>query len=224
MIDRIDKIKDAAMRLAEDRCDGSSVSRGMLYHDLPFAELAGMAAHRKGNRRRFRLMAARYDFKGKSGVDLGCSVGGLSFRLALAGAKVVGVDYDHAAIVVADAVREWRLGVGDTVAGNTSFTCKDITEFSVPECDFCIWLSAFMWVWKLHGRDIAFAKLAEVSQRCGVLFFDTASGAGDGMAGDVVDMAPEQILACSGYANIANLGIPRGKWFRRPMFMCWDRK
>jgi len=221
----LDSIREAASRLAENRCDGSSVERGMLYHDLPFPELSGMAAHRRGNRHRFRLMASRYDFKGKSGVDLGCSVGGLSFRLALAGAKMVGVDYDPAAIGVADAVREWRLSIGDSVvAENTSFICGDVAEFPVPECDFCIWLSVFMWVWKLHGRDAALAKLAEVSQRCDVLFFDTASGKGDGMAGDVVDMTPEQILARSGYANVVRLGVPRGRWFRRPLFMCWGRE
>ena len=217
----IDRIKEIAGRLAENHCDGSSVDRGMLYHDLPFAELAGMAAHRKGNKRRFRLMAQRYDFAGKSGIDLGCSVGGLAFRAALAGATVVGVDYDPVAVAVANAVRDWRISVGDRLSANATFIYRDVVGYEVPQCDFCIWFANFMWIWKLRGKDAAFSKLDEVSRKCKTLFFTTAFGHGDGMAGDVVDMAPDEILSSTGYSNIVNLGVPRGRWHRRPMFMCW---
>lgn len=219
MVDGIDRIKRAVACLAEDRREGSSVDRGMLYHDLPFAELAGMAAHRKGNRRRFRLVASRYDFSGRFGVDLGCSVGGLTFRAALAGASAVGVDYDPAAIAVANAVRDWRASLADQLSANATFVCADVVEYAVPECDFCIWLDNFMWVWKLRGRDAALAKLAEVSRRCGTLFFATAFGAGDGMAGGVVDTAPRAMLSAV-FRDVEDLGVPRGRWHRRSIFMC----
>lgn len=215
----INRIREAASRLAERCCEGSSVNRGVLYHDLPFAELAGMSAHRRGNRRRFRLVASRYDFSGKSGVDLGCAVGGLTFRAALAGASVVGVDYDSAAIGVANAVRDWRASLGDRLSANATFVCADVVDYAVPECDFCIWFDNFMWVWKLRGKEVALAKLSDVSRRCGTLLFATAFGAGDGMAGDVVDTAPRELLSAV-FHDIEDLGVPRGRWHRRQIFMC----
>jgi len=77
----------------------------------------------------------------------------------------------------------------------------------VPRCDFCIWLTGFA---EEAGadRDTAEAKLAEVSYRCGTLFF---SAPGLGRA------ASELVLRHTRYEHALDIGIVNG----HGVFMCW---
>lgn len=77
----------------------------------------------------------------------------------------------------------------------------------VPECDFCIWLTGFT---EAVGadREAAEAKLAEVSYRCGTLFF-SAPGSGK--------PANEMVLRRTRYEHALDIGSVDG----HSVFMCW---
>ncbi len=77
----------------------------------------------------------------------------------------------------------------------------------VPECDFCIWLTGFAAA-AAADRCAAEAKLAEVSYRCGTLFFS---------APDLGRPASEMVLRQTKYEHALDIGIAGG----RSVFMCW---
>lgn len=77
----------------------------------------------------------------------------------------------------------------------------------VPECDFCIWLTGFAAV-AVADRCAAEAKLAEVSYRCGTLFFS---------APNLGRPASEMVLRHTKYEHALNIGSTDG----RSVFMCW---
>jgi len=77
----------------------------------------------------------------------------------------------------------------------------------VPECDFCLWLIGFADADKLN-RDKTEKKLAEVSYRCGILFF-SAPGLGRSVS--------EMVLRHTRYEHAIDIGIAGG----HNVFMCW---
>lgn len=78
----------------------------------------------------------------------------------------------------------------------------------VPECDFCIWLAGFADA-AATDRGAAEAKLAEVSYRCGTLFFS---------APDLLGRpASEMVLRHTRYEHALDIGSVNG----HSVFMCW---
>lgn len=77
----------------------------------------------------------------------------------------------------------------------------------VPECDFCIWLTGFAEATAVD-RDAAETKLAEISYRCGTLFF-SAPGLGK--------PANEMALRHTRYEHAIDIGGVDG----HSVFMCW---
>lgn len=77
----------------------------------------------------------------------------------------------------------------------------------VPECDFCIWLTGFTEAAEVD-REAAEAKLAEVSYRCGTLFF-SAHGPGK--------PANETALRHTRYEHALDIGSVD----EHSVFMCW---
>lgn len=163
---------------------GGSLQAGKAYHDIP-GEAGDV--YRPGSEQRAAHIAARIDVDGKSGIDIGCSVGGLSFALAALGASMTGVDYDASAIATATRVA-WERDA------DVEFLCADLTADDTWEWltaggwDFAVWLSQWMWLAKQAGFDVARGRLRQLSEAVPVLVFETAQGPTDGMAGspDVV--------------------------------------
>ncbi len=78
----------------------------------------------------------------------------------------------------------------------------------VPKCDFCIWLAGFADA-AATDRAAAEAKLAEVSYRCGTLFFS---------APDLLGRpASEMVLRHTKYEHALDIGSVDG----HSVFMCW---
>ncbi len=77
----------------------------------------------------------------------------------------------------------------------------------VPECDFCIWLTGFAKAAEAD-RSSAEAKLAEVSYRCGTLFFSAPS---------LGRPANEIVLRHTRYEHALDIGSVDG----HSVFMCW---
>lgn len=154
-----------------------------VYHDLPFGIPEVPTPLRKDNERRTALLLDAYSFEGKRGLDLGCCLGGLTFSLEQAGADIVGVDADPAAIEVACMV-------GEYYQSSATFVKSSIADFLVSaieeeECfDFCLHCSVFMWVVYFSGLEKALEDIRNLSRLTDVLFFEVSVG--DGMAGEAM--------------------------------------
>lgn len=79
---------------------GSATKLGYLYHEPAF-DIEDFNYHRRDNRHRLEVLLRSQDWWGKNVLDLGCNIGYFSLKLALEGARVVGVDTDTEALKVA---------------------------------------------------------------------------------------------------------------------------
>ena len=230
------KIASAISKLGTVKYDGSGLDVGRAYHELPFNEIA-LPTHRKKLQNRVAKIVDAIDVSDNSGrlpeygVDLGCSVGGVTFSLQLAGAQATGIDYDRLAIEVAQAC-EAKYCTG------AKFICAEITEAwlndALPQIanpntgklDFCVWLSQFMWMAKQQGPKAALSFLRRISNVSDVLFFESSQG--DFMAGGVMKemgvtskgAIHAMLEEVTEYSSIVDLGQAHDGWAIRHMFLC----
>jgi SAM-dependent methyltransferase len=159
----------------------NSLRIGQAYHDLPFKDFH-LAAWRTDTLARASLIAGVSHIVGKAGLDLGCSIGGMSFALQMSGASMTGVDFNKEDIQFAREVeRHYRTGA--------KFRCADIDQVIwgsdfLGRYDFVVWLSQWMWYFKQVGKERSLLALRRVSQHIRVLWFEVSVG--DGCAG--IDM------------------------------------
>jgi len=213
------KLKDAVSRVGSKKIPGSSLEKGTLYHDLPYGGLSQFKNHRSKTADRVNKICSKIDFAGKRVLDLGCSVGGISFGIAKKGASDVhGVDYDTASIDVANEAAHY-LGMN-----NVSFECADINEDWIqnrmPRVDVLVWLSHWMWLVKQVGLEKGKDLLYMASMNADELVFESA--ADDGMAairGATQKDIERWLHECTPYRSIKNIG-PAGGWMRRDIFIC----
>jgi hypothetical protein len=203
---------------------GSSKRRGVLYHELPFKDIS-FPTHRKKLSDRVKLILSNYDVLNKTGIDLGCSVGGFVFSLQLEGAKMVGYDHDSMAIEFARAIE----GVKRTGA---IFVNQSITEDLLKDfkgIDFCIWFSQFMWLVKEIGAERSKYFLHELSRKINhVMFFETSIG--DGGAGNAIremgltniSSVRNMLISNTCFTKIESIGCAMDGWGERPVFACSD--
>ena len=226
-------VKNVYSKLGTKKHLGSSIHAGKAYHGLPFKEEEGLPKHRKNLHKRTSMIKKYLKVDGKYGIDLGCSVGGFVFDMQLAGAKMIGMDYDQESINVA-------LSVEDKYKTGANFICSDINlasykkalkEHANPETgkfDFCIWFSQFMWMVKAHGKEKSFKFLKYLSETCDVLFFETSQG--DKQAGRLMRQMNISNAQSVGkllrnrttYVKVNNLGIAGDGWSKRSIFICKD--
>lgn len=199
---------------------GGSTTPGWSYHNIPGVD---GASHRTDTSERVEHIAASFDLTGRYGVDLGCSVGGISFAMLDAGAaRMRGYDYDRQAIATARHIRNQR-------NANATFTVADLTDEVTwaaivnDRPDFVVWMSNWMWVAQQAGERFARERLELIGEHVDALIFETAeqgvSMAGSASirtAGDVFDL-----LAETTPYRIVNAGPPPGdRWHGRSVFIC----
>lgn len=157
--------------LGTNKKPGSSVEVGVAYQDIPGFNIP---YHRGNSWDRAKFLSDEVDIKGKTILDLGCSVGSLSQALLELGAKSVkAVDYDEASVAL-----------GKKLYTKVEFEVADITLDwikKLPRYDIVVWFSQFMWLYKQHGEEYALDCLFELSKHCTTLIFETA-GKDDGSA------------------------------------------
>jgi len=218
---RIDKNRKPCTRelsqlIGISKMPGSSTKVGKLYHDIPFEDYS---VHRKGTAERIKMILAAYSVAGKKGLDLGCSVGGISFYLQETGAEMTGIDYDSAVINFAKAVAvKYKCPV--------SFICSEINQQFIDTLkkdsfDFAIWLDNWMWIEKAYGWNTACLFLGQVSLQIPTLFFSTSQN--DGKAKNKIKTAKdvETLLRNNThYTKIKNLGAVNDNWHKRSIFIC----
>ena len=197
---------------------GSTTHKGMMYHDVPFNII--QVTHRKHTGSRASAIKAVYDLNNKTGLDLGCSVGGMLFWLNGLGATMIGVERDPQAMRVARALR------GYYAIKNVTFHNEKINNAlkRATKCDFVCYLSTFMWVLKEEGLEGAKASLEKIGLITDTLFFETSHG--DAMAGGAVkaagldnkDKMDRLVMDCTGLTKMKELFIDKG-WNNRRLVM-----
>ena len=197
---------------------GSSTKDGKLYHSLPFDDLAHYRRHRGGTKERIENILNLIDVKDKTILDLGCSVGGMSFGMFQNNAKyVLGIDYDKESIDVANEVKN-KYKCQKTEFINNEITIEIVKE--LPEFDIILWLSQWMWSIKQRGLEYAKELLFEVSKKGKVMIFESA--AQDGMA--KIQGATQNDIEKWLFENTVYERIKRtpstGGWMKRDVFLC----
>ena len=205
--------------------EGSATKAGFLYHDYPLPEYA-FKTHRTGSLGRVAKLRTHLSIDRTSVLDLGCASGGISIGLALLGAsKVVGVDYDSAAVALGKAVAEkYRIK-------NVDFQVSPVEDLAIPESDTIIWLSQWMWVVNQHGLEYAKDLLFEVPKKSGASIMAFESAANDGkaaIAGLTQDDIAEFLRLWTPYTVIENVGPFDDGWRtpndQRMVFICSQPK
>ena len=193
--------------------DGSSVSEGTTYQDIP--SRPDIPFHRGRSEQRAERICELVDVKGKTVLDLGCSVGTMSNVFKSHGADVIGVDHDADSIELAKSVYP-----------NVKFDNRDIDMVyidSLPRYDVVIWTSQFMWMAKQHGMDYALECLWKLSTKCDVLVFESA-GVNDGDAPTDIRQEGYFKLLCQNtcFQDITDHGPWNDGWTPRNVFVCRD--
>ena len=212
------EVNAAMAELGTKRCAGSTTVPGRMYHDVPFN--IPQATHRKHTGKRAEAMKAVYDFTGKTGLDLGCAGGGMSFWLNRFGASMTGVERDPQAVRVAMALKNYYAIDG------VEFIYNGVNKFlpTATHYDFICYLSAFMWVLKEEGLVAACESLERIGAVTDTLFFETSHG--DAMAGGAVikaglndkDKMNSLVMECTGLTNMKEIFIDK-KWNNRRLVM-----
>jgi 2-polyprenyl-3-methyl-5-hydroxy-6-metoxy-1,4-benzoquinol methylase len=210
----VEQLQALAAKIGKQHYRGSSTKVGKLYHNIPFEDYN---THRKGTEQRTDLIQNEMDIKGKRGLDIGCSVGGISFYLQQAGAIMRGVDYDPAVIDFAIAVATKYECAVDFV--NKEIDAEFVSNLGIY--DFIIWFDNWMWIEKQHGYTYACDLLAEIAAKTNILFFSTSQN--DGQAKGKIKTADDVFKLLkreTGFFDIRNLGVVKDGWHKRSMFVC----
>jgi len=200
------------------------------YHELPFNLI--QKANRGYLKERIKMFKEVYDFKNKKGLDLGCNIGGITFSLAINGAKMTGVDVKPKSIEIANACEEYY-GLNTKFIENNivDFCLKDTkirNDMDIEHYDFCVFVATWHWVLKQEGLKKATEVLNKVSEKCDVMFFETNFGHEEGLTGSEETMVEaglnseakliDFIIKNTKYNKVENIGNCIG-WANRPTFM-----
>ena len=212
------EVNVAMVKLGTELCPGSTTRQGWLYHDVPFN--ITQVTHRKHTISRALAIRTVYDLDGKTGLDLGCSVGGMSFWLNRFGATMVGVERDDQSVRVAKALKAYY------AIGDVTFIQSEVSKSlrGSVRCDFVCYLSTFMWVLKEQGLEVAKESLKRIGKMTDTLFFETSHG--DAMAGSAVIKAGlddsskmnRLVRECTGLTKMKEIFIDKG-WNNRRLVM-----
>lgn len=198
---------------------GGSLAAGKAYHDIPGVD--GDTYRASSQARADQIVAAIGDVTGLSGVDLGCSVGGVSFGLVAHGASMFGFDHDATAIEVANThAAEHDLDAFFTTVDLASRDGWDqVFEYRY---DFAVWLANWMWIAHAAGEAVARSRLFDLSTKVPVLVFETAQ-AGGSMAGTYGMTTDDDVIrllrSSTAYTDIRGVGPVVDGWHQRSLFV-----
>lgn len=220
---RIKDIRALLQQLNKKKYYDTSCPIGTAYHSVPFPAI-NPKVYRNDTKKRSSLIKKHYDVLKKKGLDIGCALGGISFKLARSGALMTGIDINSEEIEIARKIE-------DMYRAGCFFYCEDAKSFidqgdHLKNYDFAIWFSQWMWLVKQHGLDSGKKALFNLSTEIDTLFFENSIG--DAAAGDTMQrhgitsvLAVENLLReCTLYNSITL--INKGPWSARvrPIFYC----
>lgn len=207
-------MKELINKLGKIKFAGSNTQEGKAYHTFDGADIHGQAGNVK---QRVSLILNNYQPFSRKGIDLGCTIGGITLSLSQAGATMTGIDYDYQSIDVAKAY-------ADKFNQIINYKTEDIDLKTIKEInqDFVVWLSQWQWFCKQHGFEAGLDALYELGKKDIVVFFETSLG--DGMAGNVMkanNMSEKKLVNIleNCFYKVKKIGVDEF-WRKRPVFMC----
>lgn len=216
------RLKITAKKMAmETKIPGSSLKKGWLYHDFPLPEYR-FISHRKNSIQRIRKIMKNVSVYKARILDIGCSSGGISLGLALAGAqKVIGIDYDPIAVELGSiAAKKYDIN-------NVELRNEFLEKFKIPSVDIIVWLSQWMWMVKAHNLDYGKNLMFEIPQKSGACFMVFESAADDGKAaipGTTQKDIENFLRESTPFMKILNIGPFQDRWRKsgqeRMVFIC----
>lgn len=151
------------------------------YHELPFKLM--QKADRRYLQERVEVLSSVYDFKDKTGLDLGCNIGGVTFSLAIKGAKMTGVDVVPELIEIANTCEEYyKLGCFFYESNIIDFLELDTPNWHY-HFDFCVFLATWHWLVRQTNLETGIKILKKISEYCDTLFFEINFGFEEGLTG-----------------------------------------
>jgi len=207
-------LKELIAKLGKIKFAGSNTQDGRAYHTFDGAEVHGQAGNVS---QRVCLILNNYQPFSKKGIDLGCSIGGITLSMARAGAVMTGIDYDFQSIDVA-------MAYADEFNQIINYKIEDIDLKLIKEInqDFVIWFSHWMWFCKQHGFETGLDALYELGKKEITVFFETSLG--EGMAGNVMkanNMSETKLVNILNncFHRVRKIGVDE-YWRKRPIFKC----
>lgn len=162
---------------------------GMLYQDFPWQPLAELPAYRHSTANRVNAITGAVDVRDKTVADVGCANGAIAIGIAKAGARsVIGYDANPVEIKVA---KEASLALGIPNVRFKIFEVMKNPATVLGACDVMIYLSVWKWIAFRHGITAAIDTLAELSDQCNVMIFESGL---TGTGVDLVDFKREDVL------------------------------
>lgn len=200
--------------------EGSATEIGTVYQNIP--SRPDIPFHRGRSDWRAERICELVDVKGKTILELGCSVGTMSAVFKKRGAShVLGIDYDKDAIKIAEEIYP---DINFSISNISKETLGEIC-FQFKTFDIVVWTSQFMWMVKQYGMEYALDFLFDISKKCNTLVFETA-GRDDGSA--PLDMSQEDILPMliknTCFQKITDHGPWNDNWSPRNVFICENPK
>lgn len=149
------------IRLLQFDAPGSS-GKGRIYHEIPFEGYEDVTVAREENEKRFQQLINSYDFRGKKVLDIGCSIGYYSFKLASQGAECWGIDADGNSIFVANSLKE--IHKVDNVHFTNGFLTNSTIDKLLEESggfDVILLFSVIHWLLKANRNEENVIKLLQ---------------------------------------------------------------
>lgn len=222
-----ESVRHLVSRLGRHKPVGLTHNIGVGYHELPFPGLT-IPTSRKDLAERVARITEGFPVSGKFGLDVGCAIGGVTFSLQIAGARMVGLDRDLASIQVArecEAVqatgavfvhKAFSMEVLDDLAdrmGNPASLCFD----------FIVWLSSMNWVAETLGSAQFGSLLSHVSERSNFLIADSAIGGKGNLSMEDLGIFTNQdfkdyIISQTSFESASSLGVD-DNWYGRELFL-----
>jgi len=193
---------------------GANVYENTLYCGLPFEFGIELPAHRAFPKDRSEKIISTMPEDMKNGLDIGCSVGHMTFELAKNDKNMTGIDYDAQSINFANIINEYK-------QFNIDFQNKEFNRdcaMSLPQYDFIIWLDNFMWIAQAYGIEEAKKILNETSKKCKIMYFETSQGGGMSSYQFTRDEVYNILKENTQFDTIEDLGVSNDGWWARNLF------
>ena len=193
---------------------GANVYENTLYCGLPFEIGIELPAHRTFPQDRSEKILSTLPEEMKNGLDIGCSIGHMTFEVAKHDKNMVGIDYDTQSINFANIINNYK-------QFNIDFQNKEFNleyALSLPQYDFIIWLDNFMWIAQAYGLEEAKKILMETSKKCKIMYFETSQGGGMSSYQFTKDEVHNLLKENTQFDTIEDLGISNDGWWDRNLF------
>lgn len=195
---------------------GSTNKPGYLYHQPAFAE-PDFKVHRSNNRERLNFLLASENWQHKNVLDLGCSAGYFSLHLAMAGARVTGIDPDTLSLAICkNQARDYGIE-------NTYFATPDPQRRWRKDKDVLLAFSVLPWIYQTEpDPENYIAQLFEINTA-----YIEVQYPPDGRASvpGVTDDESAKMWLGEFYPNVVRLGVAtdetEGIKRQRTIWKCW---